>query len=117
MAEAPKASSTVEARGDIPLGPPNLDRAAQMFRALGDPTRLAIYEVIRQAEPGPHSDEEVRRTVSEVASYFKLSLSTVSHHIRELRNAGLIRCERRGQTVYCSPAAEAVGEITRYLER
>jgi len=38
-------------------------------------------------------------TVCEVASNFDISLSTISHHIKELRSAGLITCERQGQTI------------------
>jgi len=45
-----------------------------------------------------------------------VSLSTVSHHLKELRRAGLVRCERRGQTIYCTAASEAVDAIRRYLE-
>jgi DNA-binding transcriptional ArsR family regulator len=41
----------------------------------------------------------MRPTVCSVASNFDISLSTISHHIKELRNADLVRCERQGQTI------------------
>ena len=44
-----------------------------------------------------------------------MSLSTVSHHIKELRNADLIRCEKRGQTVYCSPNTQILEEVERFV--
>ncbi len=94
-----------------------LEQAAELFRALGDPTRLAIYEAIRQGGPSEHAPADLRQSVSAIASQVDVSLSTVSHHLKELRRAGLIRCERRGQAIYCSVAPEAVEAIRRYLER
>jgi DNA-binding transcriptional ArsR family regulator len=93
---------------------PTIDDLARIFRALGDSSRLAIYEVIRQgcADGQAHSDEEMRRNIGEIAAEFNLSLSTVSHHIKELRTAGLISCERRGQRIFCSvnPGTRALAE-------
>ena len=58
-----------------------------MLRALGDPTRLRLLRLIA-AEP---------RSLQSLAAEVKLSLPTVSHHIRELRGAGLIRHEVGGR--------------------
>ena len=44
-------------------------------------------------------NKDNRPSVCSVASNFNISLSTISHHMKELRNAGLIRCERKGQTI------------------
>jgi len=88
---------------------------ARVFKALGDPTRLAIYELIREGGKGSYRDDEVANSISWIASRFNVSLSTVSHHIKELRNAGLIRCEKRGQTVYCSPDPELIEEVQRFM--
>jgi DNA-binding transcriptional ArsR family regulator len=97
--------------------PPAIDDLARIFRALGDPSRLAIFEVIRRgcADGEGHSDEELRRNIGEIAGEFHLSLSTVSHHIKELRNAGLIRCERRGQQIFCSTDPDALAVADRFL--
>ena len=97
--------------------PPATDGLARIFRALGDPSRLAIYEVIRRgcSDGEGRSDEELRRNIGEIAGEFNLSLSTVSHHIKELRNAGLIRCERRGQQIFCSIDPDALGIADRFL--
>jgi ArsR family transcriptional regulator len=77
---------------------------ARVFKALGDESRMAIFQFLRErCGAGCRvTDEGAERTVSEIAKAFDLALSTVSHHIKELRNAGLIRCERDGQRVYCS---------------
>jgi DNA-binding transcriptional ArsR family regulator len=90
---------------------------ARVFKALGDPTRLAIFELVR-ANVDPlegHSDGEIENSISQIASRFDVSLSTVSHHIKELRQAGLIRCERRGQSIYCSVEPDVLEEVGRFL--
>jgi len=90
---------------------------ARLFKALSDPNRLAILELIR--ERCPHgcrlSAEEDRNSVSAIAERFHLALSTVSHHLKELRNAGLIRCQKRGQWVYCAPDDKALARIRRFV--
>ena len=63
------------------------DGAMLVLRALGDPTRLRLLRLIA-AEP---------RSLQSLAQEVKLSLPTVSHHIRELRGAGLIRLEEAGR--------------------
>jgi ArsR family transcriptional regulator, arsenate/arsenite/antimonite-responsive transcriptional repressor len=88
------------------------DDLASVFRALSDPNRLAIYELIREREQA--SVAELERSISALAREFDLSLSTVSHHIKELRQAGLIRCVKRGQTVYCEADPAALEAIERF---
>jgi ArsR family transcriptional regulator, arsenate/arsenite/antimonite-responsive transcriptional repressor len=92
---------------------------ARVFKALGDPTRLAIYEIVREeADPREgHSSTEIENTISQIAARFDLTLSTVSHHIKELRGAGLIRCERRGQSIYCSTDPELLEEVQSFLAK
>jgi ArsR family transcriptional regulator len=53
--------------------------------------------------------------VSEIAKRFDLSLSTVSHHLKELRNAGLIKCERQGQHIFCSVDPEILADVEQFL--
>jgi DNA-binding transcriptional ArsR family regulator len=92
--------------------------AAEVFRALGDPTRLAIYELVRTVSPTEgHTAGELRNTVSEIAKEFDVSLSTVSHHLKELRRAGLIRCERRGQFVYCSANSRVLEGLETFINQ
>jgi DNA-binding transcriptional ArsR family regulator len=64
---------------------------AQFFSALGDPTRQKILLVF---EP----NEEI--CVNEIARLFKLSRPAISHHLKVLRNAELLLCEKRGKEVY-----------------
>jgi DNA-binding transcriptional ArsR family regulator len=88
---------------------------ADLFRALADPTRLAIFRLVCELGGEGGSEEEAANSISKIAAEFDVTLSTVSHHLRELRNAGLIRCEKVGQTVYCTPDLEALEEIERFL--
>ncbi len=96
---------------------PDLSSAelAQLFKALADPNRLAIFELVRERGSKVRTLEEAENSISKIAREFDLSLSTVSHHLKELRNAGLIRCEKRGQTVYCTAEPEALEAIERFL--
>jgi ArsR family transcriptional regulator, arsenate/arsenite/antimonite-responsive transcriptional repressor len=66
---------------------------AVVFKALGDPVRLRLLSLIGAREGG-----EV--CVCDLTSAFDLSQPTISHHLRVLREAGLIDSERRGTWVY-----------------
>jgi ArsR family transcriptional regulator len=74
-------------------------RISSAFKALSNETRLAVFENIRLGRGRAILGKEKRPSVCNVASNFNISLSTISHHIKELRNAGLVRCERHGQTI------------------
>jgi ArsR family transcriptional regulator, arsenate/arsenite/antimonite-responsive transcriptional repressor len=66
---------------------------AVVFKALGDPVRLRLLSLIGAREGG-----EV--CVCDLTSAFDLSQPTISHHLKLLREAGLIDSERRGTWVY-----------------
>jgi len=74
-------------------------RVVAAFKALSNETRLGVFEHIRLGLGKASLNQEMRPSVCNVASNFDISLSTISHHIKELRNADLIRCERQGQTI------------------
>jgi len=95
-----------------------LREMARVFKALGDENRVAIFELLRsRCKPGgcTSSDAAMERTVSELAKEFDLALSTVSHHLKELRNAGLIDCERQGQRVHCLVNEEMLESLRAFL--
>ncbi len=98
-------------------GVESTEEMARIFRALGDPSRLAIYQLIRdccEADSG-HAAADLRKSISEIAGQFDLTLSTVSHHIKELRNAGLVRCERRGKNIFCSIDPSTLEAVDRFI--
>ncbi|MEU8956632.1 metalloregulator ArsR/SmtB family transcription factor [Streptomyces sp. NPDC048518] len=76
--------------------PMDEDRAvelAKVFKALGDPVRLRLLSMIASREGG-----EI--CVCDLTPAFDLSQPTISHHLKLLRQAGLIASERRGTWVY-----------------
>lgn len=87
---------------------------AKVFKALGDPTRLAIFELVRGCGKDGCTEEDAADSLSQIAERFNLSLSTVSHHVKELRSAELIICEKQGQRLYCRVAPEVLQELERF---
>ncbi|MFI5394584.1 MAG: ArsR/SmtB family transcription factor [Candidatus Binatia bacterium] len=74
---------------------------SRAFRALANPNRLAIFERIHADGLCCRPDRK-GNTVCVIAEDFQLALSTVSHHLKELRAAGLITCQRHGQRITCA---------------
>ena len=103
---------------------PNDDLAA-MFKALGDPTRLRIFQFLRAqccpvAVEGATGDVRplLGPTVGEVCCNVTGAAaitSTVSFHLKELRQAGLITVQRRGKNMICGVNQEAVARLAAYL--
>ena len=76
-----------------PIGDSAAAGLAQVFKALGDPVRLRLLSLI-----GAHQGGEV--CVCELTDAFDLTQPTISHHLKVLREAGIITSERRGTWVY-----------------
>jgi ArsR family transcriptional regulator len=76
-----------------PMGEGAAAGLAQVFKALGDPVRLRLLSLI-----GAHQGGEV--CVCELTDAFDLTQPTISHHLKVLREAGIIASERRGTWVY-----------------
>ena len=94
------------------------------FKALGDPTRLRIFEFLcRQCCPVAVEDSgDVRPvlgpTVGAVCCHVtgaERINSTISHHLKELRLAGLITVERHGKNMICGVNRDAVATLAAYL--
>ncbi|MFD3589701.1 ArsR/SmtB family transcription factor [Streptomyces sp. NPDC058683] len=73
---------------------------AKIFKALGDPVRLRLLSMIASRGEGGQSGEVGEVCVCELTPAFDLSQPTISHHLKLLRQAGLIDCQRRGTWVY-----------------
>ncbi|MGM0579003.1 MAG: ArsR/SmtB family transcription factor [Myxococcota bacterium] len=86
----------------------------ECFRALANPHRLEVFRRLsRCCAPGTvcSVEEAERFTVGEIGDGLDIAPSTLSHHLRELRRAGLLRMERQGRTVMCwvePPVLEAL---------
>ncbi|MFF5393202.1 ArsR/SmtB family transcription factor [Streptomyces sp. NPDC013012] len=75
-----------------PLTAEEAEPAAKMFKALGDPVRLRLFSAVASHEGG----EACVCDISDVG----VSQPTVSHHLKKLKEAGLLTSERRGTWVY-----------------
>jgi ArsR family transcriptional regulator len=85
----------------------DLRPSAERFKALGDPTRLAIVRQLAGAD-------EV--CVCHLAPGAGLSQPTISHHLKLLRDAGLVTSERRGTWAYYRLVPEAIAELAGLLD-
>jgi ArsR family transcriptional regulator len=87
---------------------------SKLLRALANPNRLAIFERIHDDGLCCRTDRK-GNTVCAIAQDFQLALSTVSHHLKELRSAGLITCERHGQQVVCAINYDTLSQVLALL--
>ena len=83
------------------------ERMAQVAKALGDPIRLQLVDVLRK-----HAGKVC---VCELVPLFELSQPTVSHHLKVLRDAGIVASERRGLWAYYYVVPDAVAELSAWL--
>jgi DNA-binding transcriptional ArsR family regulator len=96
----------------------DLTRFAEAFRALSNPNRLAIFlHLISCCPPGTSCsfDEEMRRCVRDLGEGLHIVSSTISHHIKELRTAGLIHVQKKGKFTQCWIDGEAVAVMADLL--
>jgi ArsR family transcriptional regulator len=90
----------------------NEDAAADLakgFKALGDPVRLRLLSLI-----AARAGEEV--CVCDLTDAFQVKGPTISHHLKVLREAGLINCERRGTWVYYWIMPTALAAMSQLLD-
>jgi|SRR3954451_8055077 len=83
------------------------ERMAAIAKALGDPVRLQLVDVLRK-----HAGKVC---VCELVPLFELSQPTVSHHLKVLRDAGLVGSERRGLWAYYYVIPDALEELSEWL--
>lgn len=81
---------------------------ARVFKAMGDPVRLRLLSLIASHEGG-------EACVCDLSEVFELSGPTISHHLKVLREAGLITGERRGTWVYYRVHPEALQLASQVL--
>ncbi|WP_034221307.1 ArsR/SmtB family transcription factor [Actinotalea ferrariae] len=91
-----------------PMGPDRATDLARAFKALGDPARLRLLSLI-----GAHHGGSA--CVCDLTEPLGLSQPTVSHHLRVLREAGLVTSERRGTWVHYTLVPGALGALAVVL--
>lgn len=105
-----------------------LSNYVKIFKALSNEQRLKIFRMIydeslkgtREGTVFPVKETwgccPVEKAFTKVCECMKLSRSTISHHFKELQNAGLISCERDGQIYRCRINEETVNVIKNFLK-
>lgn len=93
-----------------PLETDQAETLAKVFKALGDPARLRLLSMIASRAGG-----EV--CVCDLTPAFDLSQPTISHHLKLLKQAGLIDSERRGTWVYYRLLPEMTDRLAALLTR
>lgn len=76
-----------------------------VFKALADPTRREILELLARGD----------MTAGEIAERFPVAFASVSHHLGVLRDAGLVASEREGQHIRYRLNTTVYQEVVRYL--
>lgn len=75
------------------------------FKALNDPTRREILELLQQRD----------MTAGEIVEHFRLSGPSISHHLDLLKQAGLVSAEKQGQYILYSLNTTVVDEIMKWF--
>src|ERR1700742_79266 len=112
MELTPKTKRAAGAPGCEPVVYPDVDREqairmADVAKALSDPIRLQLIDVLRR-----HAGKVC---VCELVPLFDISQPTLSHHLKKLRAAGLVDCERRGLWAYYYVIPDALDELSAWL--
>jgi ArsR family transcriptional regulator len=93
----------------------------RIFKALSNESRLEILKSLYQegisgTMEGQELCTENCSCVGDIVERFRLAPSTISHHIRELAMAGLVRVERNGQFIRIFPNPEALKAISTFSD-
>jgi ArsR family transcriptional regulator, arsenate/arsenite/antimonite-responsive transcriptional repressor len=95
----------------------------KIFNALSTEQRLKLFTMIYENQDRTLLKDDdkncccgLKKAFTKACSFLKISRSTVSHHLKELQNAGLINCRRDGQSFYCTVNEEAVKAIQNFLK-
>lgn len=91
-----------------PLCPARAVELSRVFKAMGDPVRLRLLSLIASHEGG-------EACVCNLSGVFDLTGPTISHHLKVLREAGLISGERRGTWVYYRVEPDVLRQVSAVL--
>jgi ArsR family transcriptional regulator len=94
-----------------------LNNLSKIFKALSNPHRLELYLKIKN-----HHDLDIAKNrqrtcfLSKLCENLNLGAPTISHHIKELVNAGLVETEKEGKFTVCSINNESIGGLIKVFE-
>lgn len=92
------------------------ERLAKVFKALGNPNRFRLFAQILEAH---ESNYEAGHDcfLHSIMQSLKIAPPTVSHHLKELVNAGLISTELKGKFLTCTVNTDALEELEQLFAR
>lgn len=95
----------------------------KIFKALSSEQRYLIFEMLYEWQQTASDDDGsflytdgMEKCFTKACCCMQLSKSTISHHFKELENAGLISCTRNGQSSVCKVNMEAVEAVRNFLK-
>ena len=91
-------------------------KLAKIFKALSNEQRLKIFSMLYKLGKTDICCIAVEKGFTKACEELNISHSTISHHFKELENAGLISCTRNGQSISCKINEEALEVIRNYLK-
>ena len=97
----------------------SVEKFSGIFKALSNPNRLKIFlRLVSCCVPGTIWSLEAKESacVGDVARDLEIVPSTVSHHIKELRQAGLIKMRRSGQKIECWVDPEVLKDLEGFFQ-
>jgi DNA-binding transcriptional ArsR family regulator len=89
------------------------DRLTRMLKALAHPNRLRLFEEIRKAGETLMSGHGC--LLGQIVQKLQVGAPTVSHHLKELVNAGLVSTERQGKYVLCRVDVTAIDRLAAFF--
>jgi ArsR family transcriptional regulator len=100
------------------MGRKFLRRAVGIFKALADENRLALLLMLSCdcAQGCEVGGEQAQQTLADIGRRLRISMPTVSHHLKRLRQAGLIACKRSGRRVHCAIDLQPLQQILAGLD-
>jgi ArsR family transcriptional regulator len=92
---------------------------AAQFKALSNPHRLALFRRLASCCPPGTScstEDAVRYSVGQLGADIDISISTLSHHLKELNRAGLVQMARKGKQVECWVAPQTLERLAAFFD-
>ncbi len=97
----------------------NTASLTRLFKALSDENRLRILLVIQRSDyrcSGTQGDCRNETCIKELGKSLRITVPTVSHHVKQLVNAGLVSARKEGKWVYCRINQKAFDQARQFLD-
>ncbi len=93
-----------------------LPEMVKIFKALSCEQRVKLLQLLREWEGLDACCDGVLKAFTKASEELNISRSTLSHHFKELENAGLILCERNGQAMTCKINEAVLREVQDFMK-